>query len=510
MAVTMATFVLCASCLCGADATANLDFGSGTLEGWEGAGFSVARSGDGGLAGFVASSRDGPAAPRKGLLHRAVRVSAGARYLRCTASVVRGHDCAPDERLDVVVLGSGKRPLPRQARLDAGWHSAPALLSSDEGGDREYQWPLTDYVGQTVRIVLVDEDDRPGCYMRCGGFRLVTDGVDSTVMTSRSVLAPNTEASEFGRSMVALTAQHGLSPMLRFDSPHFTALSNAEEGFSDNRLRNCELIYTLFFDHFRRKGFTVHEPSAKLMVAMFDTQQGFEAYLGKRMPPSITGIYHPATNRFVMYDYGQNENYLAQKQRAETEVRKITSLVDRQRYQAGLRRWASTSRSGANTGTIMHEVAHQLSFNCGLLNRHGDVPLWLAEGLACYCESTADGTWQGMGEPNPGRLRTLAEALRGSGRLIGLRELIANDGWIKGETPTVLLGYAQSWALVRMLVENHPYALRTYLTQVSQRQMAERRLADFQQAFGSDLGRIERRYHEYLSGLVSLHAPAKR
>src|SRR5207244_2253892 len=111
------------------------------------------------------------------------------------ASAVRGHASPPDERLDVVVLASGKRVIPKQVRRDSGWRPAPALLGSEQGGDREYQWPLAEYVGQTVRIVLVDEDDRPGCYVRCGGFRLVCEGSDAGSMTSRSVLAPNVQAS---------------------------------------------------------------------------------------------------------------------------------------------------------------------------------------------------------------------------------------------------------------------------------------------------------------------------
>ena len=75
----------------------------------------------------------------------------------------------------------------------------------------------------------------------------------------------------------------------------------------------------------------------------------------------------------------------------------------------------------------MHEVAHHLSFNCGLLNRNGDVPYWLGEGLACYCEATEHGVWQGIGESNSERLQVLAAVDAGQLKRIALRDLIETD-----------------------------------------------------------------------------------
>src|SRR5437868_7687046 len=104
--------------------------------------------------------------------------------------------------------------------------------------------------------------------------------------------------------------------------------------------------------------------------------------------------------------------------------------MDRLRYLDGVQRRARDYRAEINIATIMHEVAHQLSFNSGMLNRQGDVPGWLAEGLACYCEATANGSWQGIGEMNYARLRGLAEATRTKQPLLTLRELLSQDGWL--------------------------------------------------------------------------------
>ena len=138
----------------------------------------------------------------------------------------------------------------------------------------------------------------------------------------------------------------------------------------------------------------------------------------------------------------------------------------------------------------MHEVAHQLSFNCGMLNRKGDVPVWLAEGLAVYCESTVKGAWQGIGEANPARAGVLAPASKGGAPFIPLRDLIRSDDWIRKakRTDQIVLGYSQSWALFRLLMEERPEQLRAYLRLIHDRRTPDHRLADFGSASGPTWG----------------------
>src|SRR5262249_15349742 len=182
------------------------------------------------------------------------------------------------------------------------------------------------------------------------------------------------QGREFSRFMVGLAEKHQLAPMTRYDSRHFIALSNADEGYSERRLRDGELLYSFFFDHFRRQGFALRAPPARLMMAIFDSQAGYDAYLGRRQSPLIVGFYHIASNRFVVYDYGQNEVHLSRKSQAEQRGRRIDSQLDRQRYLESVQRLAQESRTDANIRTVMHEVSHQLSWNCGLFNRDADVP----------------------------------------------------------------------------------------------------------------------------------------
>jgi hypothetical protein len=483
---------------------ANLDFAAGTLAGWENQGdaFYITTAGRRGpslACGVCSSDRGKPG--RTGLLSRAILLPAGASEIHFRAYAVRagaGHDWPGDARLDVLLLAPGKRIIPKQVLTRQGWQPAPLLLPRRNGRPGEYRWDVTAHAGRPVQIVIGDQDGRPGSHVFCSGFQVVLRGDE--------------EARSFAQFMVRLAAKHQLAPPTRYDSRHFTALSNADETFTRTRLHNCELIYSVFFDHFRRKGFQLQPPPAKLMVAIFDSQAGFDAYVGRNMGSVITGMYHPQTNRLVVYDYGSNEAFVAYKQRALDRSRTVPWQFDRKRYVETVDRQAREHRTGTNIGTTMHEVAHQLSFNTGLLNRKGDVAFWVAEGLACYCEPSDHGAWQGIGEPNPDRLNTLSQVLAGRGKLLALDELVISDRWRQAATDSfsILAGYAQSWALFRMLMEDQPRAMQKYLTSIYQRRTPDHRLTDFRQAFGPDLSRLERRYRAYLKQIVQEYESGNR
>ncbi len=486
-------FLLCGPLAAPVPSPDNLDFGSGTLAGWEGTGFAVGPAGVGPRLACGVCSGDGGTPGRTGLLHRTFVVPPGATVLTCTACAVRGPGDPADANLDVVLLAAGKRVVPKQVRTPSGWVPVGTVLPRQDRRPREYLWQLEGYVGQTLRLALIDEDKRPGCHLVCGGFRLLP--------------GDQFEARDFARHMVALTRARRLPEVARFDSRHFTALSNADDAFSEAQLRHCELLHGLFVEHFRAKGFRLHEPAARLMVAMFDSQAGFEAYVGRALPVSVTGLYHLPSNRLVLYDFGQNRAFADQVRKAEGAGRRIDSDLDRRRFLDTVNRLGQDVRTGVNLTTVMHEAAHQLSFNCGLLRRDGDVPMWLAEGLACYCEVTDNGAWQGVGEPNPDRLRTLADS---AGRRLPLRALVAGDDWLRSDTRTVLVGYAESWALFRLLMEEKPAALRAYLELIGPRRTPEHRLADFAQGFGADLDRLERRFDQYVREQVEAHVRPPR
>jgi hypothetical protein len=310
------------------------------------------------------------------------------------------------------------------------------------------------------------------------------------------VRAPVT-LEEFPRFMLDLENKHSLTPMTRYDSKRFTAISNAREKYAKQHLRYCELFYDLFVDHFRRRGFAWQPPAQKLMICIFDSPKGFEAYLGRRMPAGITGVYHPRSNRLVLYDLAQNSHLLANRDQG-LKVAELSNPHDRVRISDTVERRYKDAANDMNLSTTMHEAAHLLSFNGGLLRRDRDVPVWLAEGLATYCEATDEGDWQSLGSANPLRIDDLR---RVNGQYMPLTELVRDD-WLRSNR--VLLGYAQSWALFRLMMQERPAQLRSYLGLIATRQVPEYRLADLHSAVG-DIAGLEQRYRAYLNSLVAEH-----
>ncbi len=487
---------LCCATPTAPGAADNFTFRNGTLFGWEGEGFAIAPAGrhGPGLDFAVCSGDNGPEG-KTALLHRTFTVPAGGGYLRCKAHVVRGAKCLPNENLDIVLFAAGKRVIPKLVRINGDLKPVANVLPADKGQSREYAWELSPFAGQALRVALIDKDKRRDCFLVAGGFEVVA--------------ADRFEGSEFGGYMRRLTADHKLSPSARFESRHFVAYSNADDDFTALRLNNCELIYDLFFDHFRKKGFTVREPLTKMMVAVFESQAGFEAYVGEKLPNGITGLYHPKSNRLLVYDYGTNRDYVDVKKMVRSEAKKIGSDLDRLRFIETNNRRVGEYRTETNISTVMHEVAHQLSFNCGLLYREGEVPFWLAEGLATYCEATVHGAWQGIGEMNPERLQVLQVQIEGKGKLIPLQDLIDHDDWMR-DMNLAVLAYSQSWALFRMLIEEKPREFRNYLASIYGRKASASRLDDFGRAFGADVPRLDLRYQEYIREMVERYGVKKK
>jgi Protein of unknown function (DUF1570) len=506
----MTALALLIACLLGADSNLRPDlaFGSRKMAGWEGSGFSWV-SQDGPALALASRVSSAAAADGKGLLHTAITLPAGVKEIRFRAAAVRRSSSQPAEDLDVLLLAAGKRIIPKRVMTARGWQIVEHLLTAESVELHQYSWSVADLAGRPVRIALVDDDSNSGAYVICTGFTLVEG--DSPVDAA------------FEQEAIRYAQDKRLASMMRLDSAHFLAMSNADEQFSNLRLQNCELMYVQFFDHFRRKGFVLQEPAGKLHAAIFDTQAGFEGFVGHKVSSQTTGIYLFQSNRLAMYDFATNRTFAATRQKVEDQGKQIGLQLNRMRYLDSVNHRADEFQRTINISTVMHETAHQLSFNSGLLNRGADTPLWLAEGLACYCEATSNSAWQGIGAPNPERMASLHKAVGGAARsasdrteraqdkaaangsgLVPLRSMVESDDWAfkQGEGADPLRAYAQSWALFRWLMEEKAASLSVYLSLVAQRRTPDLRLADFQQAFGRDLRSLQTQYERYVRDLT--------
>jgi hypothetical protein len=468
----------------------NLDFSEGNLNHWTGEGFYLTpATGKGPSRVFGVCSSDVGSNGKKALLHRTFVVPPGAGTLHVNAFA-----SVKDARLDIYLEAAEREIVTRYVRTPTVCEKAPQLRPPAAGGKpREYIWSIADRVGEPVRLVIADQSDEPGRHVFCGGFRI--EPVNQF------------ETTEFSKYMTALVREHKQpelnEPLL---SKHFLALGNTDEKFIQSQLERCELMYQMFLNHFRVKGFKLKEPGTRLMVAIFSSQEGFEAYLGRPMPTGITGLYHPGTNRLVVYDYGRNRAVVEGKKNVENQISRL-SPFDQAHVLGQMYRETDAIRTDTNISTIMHEVAHQMSFNTGLLNRDGDLPLWLAEGIATYCESTEGGFWKGIGEKNTGRLKPLRRIVAGQEEALPLRSLIESDQWLHGPggAERALRGYAQSWAFVKMLMEEQPKSLKRYCELIRTRRTPDHRLTDFAEVFGSDLSKLEKRHRDYIKRLAQAY-----
>ena len=210
----------------------------------------------------------------------------------------------------------------------------------------------------------------------------------------------------------------------------------------------------------------------------------------------MTGIYHPGSNRLVLYDYATNGSFLAARKGAAAAAGKAGGDALRLgRSVAFDPRLARPARRRER----QHGHARGRPTSCrstaACSTGPATCPAWLAEGLAVYCESSVDGAWQGIGEPNPRRARLLAV---GAGKLFTVRRLAESDDWLRKSSSVerVVLGYSQSWLLFRLLMQEKPKKLKAYLETIKPRKGPGNRLADFVEAFG-DLKKLEARYAAY-------------
>lgn len=458
----------------------NLDFKSG-FKFWKGQGFQLSTDG----SVHSQQEKDGQA-----LLYRDFTLPRNAGTIHFRAVAHRANQQSGSRYLDVYLEAAGRKIIPKFLESSPHGDSVPSVLASTKEL-RKYFWSVPDYAGKTVRIVLVDYQSEAGDYLQCSGFSLQPVNVYQRQL--------------FQQELSDLAREKKLPTLQGYSSPHFQAFSNASESFTNAQLRRSEDMYRQFQAHFQRKGFALTVPRQKMMITIFETPKGLNAYLNYPLSIAVTGLYHPPSNRLVVYNYANNKLLVKRTETTKKIARTSGDNIRQKVWATTMQRELDAIKTLANISTIMHETAHQLSFNFGMLNRRGDVPLWLAEGLACYCEATAGDTWKGIGALNPVRIKSVTTALKERTKVLSIKDLIEGDDWFRGRFGWKFaeVGYAQSWALFRMLIDEQPRELRKYLKLIYQRKTSEHRLADFAQCFGSDIKRLEKRHQKYLISLTN-------
>ena len=239
------------------------------------------------------------------------------------------------------------------------------------------------------------------------------------------------EAEEIAKVEKLLRAAR-LWPLHNARSAHFLAAGDAPELHQRQALTLCEALGEAFLVHFRGRGFTLEYPDRRLTVIALRDQDSYAALLGEAPGKDVGGHYDLETNRLVIFDFRPRQQAIAA--RAER----------------------------VNLFTLVHETAHQLSFNTGILNRQVDLPVCVSEGLATYVELWRPGVKNAIGGVNRPRI----EALRQAVDWIQIGDLLVDDTAF--EPKTEQLAYAESWLLVHYLLRasSRQPRFRQYLAEV--------------------------------------------
>jgi hypothetical protein len=268
----------------------------------------------------------------------------------------------------------------------------------------------------------------------------------------------------------------GLGKFRAIQSTHYQVLGNAPEAFCQRALKVCEGLARDFLEHFRYKGFKVDRPSHRLTLVTLADADSFAKFQSAEPGPGMGGVYDLDTNRLVIFD-----------NRAQGDLDPNVA-------------------ARANLLSLAHEATHQLTYNTGLLDRAGDVPPCLSEGLAMYAEIRKPSGPSRLGQVNQGRLDGFAFAHEKHVRWIPLDRLLTDDALFGAEAdPNALqMAYAESWLLVYELMRpKKPAAFSKYLATIRSRRDAQHRLEDAQASLG-DLGHLDEELRRSAHGLTGI------
>jgi hypothetical protein len=277
--------------------------------------------------------------------------------------------------------------------------------------------------------------------------------------------------------------QAGLKGVGATRSAHYLAVGDASDRFRALSLRDCEALARDFLKYYKAQGFEVEPPGRRMTVVALADDRSFAAYMSNPRlrltakmidpDPAVHGLYSRGANALVVFDHRALGPQLGA--RAGCENRRV----------------------------ISHEGTHQLGFNTGLLDRRGDAPRAVVEGLAMYGEvrpaTGPGGASSPPGQLNRMRLSDLARAQRRGLAWITVEQLLADDRpMARAATHLGLLAYGESWLLVDLLMRDGARlpGFRAYLKAVRARRDASSRLDDARTHLG-DLAVLNRDLRAY-------------
>ncbi|MDA1017078.1 MAG: DUF1570 domain-containing protein [Planctomycetota bacterium] len=263
-----------------------------------------------------------------------------------------------------------------------------------------------------------------------------------------------------------------------------------------------EDVFRSLHQKFSPRGFKLAEVNVPLVAVVFPDRKQFTEYCQQDGVTSVSGMrgyYLRTSNRVALFD-----------DRSPETGRRVSSFPMPTPCRKSLSHGSDVVATVAADlkETIIHEATHQVAFNLGLHSRIGANPKWVVEGLATMFE--APGIRERArrmplkSKINRDRFVWFVNYRQSRRKPSSLHIFVASDRVFDTAT---LDSYSEAWALSLFLLETHASEYAAYLKVIANRDpfadyTSEDRLADFRDAFGQDLTRLELQFLRFMDRLA--------
>lgn len=232
------------------------------------------------------------------------------------------------------------------------------------------------------------------------------------------------------------------------ETKHFVIYSATDIDLSGILEKSYERFYKDF-----RFGINVKEPKTKLIVICFKSYKDMEEYgkiVDKTDLATVEAYYSPKTN--------------------------IVALV-------------KIKGKDLQTRIVTHEIAHQLSFNSGILDRRIHYPTWVGEGLSTNFETNS--------------IEKIESTQYSFSSLkkhpIALEKFAGELQELKTSPAEIFAFYEQAWGLFKYLSEERPLSFDKYLKDISgNTDVTKQNEEEYKKIFVSNFGKLDKVQKEFL------------
>ncbi len=233
------------------------------------------------------------------------------------------------------------------------------------------------------------------------------------------------------------------------ETDHFSLVYSADIKEDEKIASLLELAYCHFQSLFNDCNCIAKQTQEKLKWVAFTNKDDFNLYAFNTENQDLSwlnGYYSAKTNAVAIVSPEKISKWQIRYREYEEQAANIIACPP-----------------DAETGLakIVHEAAHQLSFNTGLQKRKVMYPFWVSEGLATFFEENMFSVYFKTSRYASIRKDGLVQVQKQK-KLIPFDKFLSMTS-LDGTVPAVN-AYAQAWGIFQFLFENNKKSLKKYLS----------------------------------------------